>query len=161
MSTLALPIRELELSVRVGTDKARAETECVVFYSRARANCPTLGMTFKLACAATLMKFMLSSIARNQKMLISAYQKIDFTCYNNEELGKSAASLERISECGRPVLEKLEEFGPRAQRLWGSSLSQLAEQLDHLESIAASLRVAADPEASLLMGLAVQQMAAD
>jgi hypothetical protein len=161
MATMAFPIRELELSVSVGTGKARAETECVVFYSQARAISPGIATTLKFVCAATLMKLMLSSLARNQRLLISAYQKIDFTRYGNEELGKAAASLERIIECGRPVLEKLGEFGPRAQRLWGSSLSQLAEQLDHFESIAASLRVAADPEASLLLGLAVRQMAAD
>jgi len=161
MATMALPIRELELSVCVGTDKARAEMECVAFYSQARAIRPSIGVTFKLACTAAFMKLLLTSLARHQRLLISAYQKIDFTRYSNEEILRAAASLERIVEKGQPIVAKLGALGPRAQKWWGSSLFQLSEQLDHFESIANSLRVAADPEASLLMGLAVQQMAAD
>jgi hypothetical protein len=160
MATMTLPIRELELSVSVGTEKARAETECVVFYSEARSVDP-LRMTVKLGFTALVLKFMLSSLARHQRALIRAYQQIDFGNYSADELIKWAEPLQKLAERGRPVLRQLEPFGPRGQKLWGSVLSDLSEQLDHFESIAQSLRSAADPETSLLMGIAVRHMAAD
>ncbi len=132
-----------------------------MFYSRARAIRPGIATTLKFTFTATLLTFLLRSLARHQRMLISAYQKTDFTGYNIEEISRVATSIDALVEKGRSVLDKLATFGPRAQALWGSTLSRLAEQLEHLDSIAQSLHVAADPEASLLLGLAVQQMAAD
>ena len=161
MATIALPIRELELSVRVRTDKARAEAECVVFYRDARAMSPSIGMTLKYGLNASILRFLLWGLAHNQKLLIRAYQRIDFAQCNNDELLKCAESLEKIAELGWCTLAKIEPLGPRAQRLIGPSVTQIAEQLHHFDSIAASLRSAADPETSLLLGLAVQQMAAD
>ena len=158
---MAFPIRELELSVCVSTDKARAETEYVVFYSQARATFPGATTTLKLYFNAAILTFLLRSLVRHQKRLISAYQRTEFTRYSVEEISRVATSIDTLVEKGRSVLDKLATFGPRAQALWGSTLSRLAEQLEHLDSIAQSLHVAADPEASLLLGLAVQQMAAD
>ena len=159
MATMTLPIRELELSVRVGTDKARAEAECVVFYSQARAVEP-VRMTLKFGVTALFLKFLLASLARHQRMLIRALQDMDLSICKSEELIKLADSLEKITERGRPIMSKLGQFGPRAHKLWHPSLSQLDEQFDHFDSIATSLRVAADPEASMLMGMAAEQMAA-
>jgi hypothetical protein len=161
MATMALPVRELELSVCVGTEKARAETECVVFYSQARAIHPSMAMTLKLGFTASLLKFLLHGLVRHQKLLISTYQHIDFTRFSSKEISRVATSLDAMVEKGRQVLEKLATFGPRGQAWWASSVPQLTDQLDHMESIAQSLHIAADPEASLLLGLTVQQMAAD
>jgi hypothetical protein len=160
MATMALPIRELELSVSVGSEKARAESECVVFYSQARAVQPGISVTLKLVFTAGILKFLLYGLTRHQKLLISAYQHVDFTRLSIKEISRVATSLDEAVENGRQVLHKLTMFGPRGQAVWASSIPQLTDQLDHLESIAQSLHVAADPEASLLLGLAVQQMAA-
>jgi len=160
MATLALPIRELELSVRVDADKARAETECVVFYSQARRTSPSFAMTFKLALAIAFLKFMLRSLAQHQKKLIRAYQETDFTRFSNEDLLSICESLEKIVEQARPVLSRLADLGPRGQSWLGTTLPQLEEQVGHLYSISQSLRVATDPEASVLMAVAVQHMAA-
>src|SRR5205809_2708515 len=102
MATMTLPVRELELSVRVGTDKARAETECVVFYARARATSPSIGVTLKLGFTAALLAVMLRSLVRHQRKLIRAYQETDFTCFRSEELVRVADSLEKITEHAWP-----------------------------------------------------------
>ena len=156
---MTLPIQELELSVRVGTDRARAEAECVAFYSDARGVEP-VRMTVKYGFTALLLKFMLTSLARHQRLLIRAYQGINFNQFSGSELVKWAESLDKIVDRGRPTLDKLEKFGPRTQKLWGNVLSDLSEQLDHLGSIALSLRSAANPEVTLLMAAAVDHMAA-
>jgi len=71
MATMTLPIRQLERSVRVETNKARAEMEWAVFYSREREDRP-VRMTVKLGLAAFVLKFALASLSRNQKLLIRA-----------------------------------------------------------------------------------------
>src|SRR5437868_172381 len=134
MATMALPIRELELS----TDKTRAEAECAVFYSKARKVEP-VRMTVKFYTAAVLLRFMLVGLAKHQKTLIRSLQDTDFSRCKPSEMSKLANSLDNIAEHGRPILEKLGYFGPRARKFWGDSVEQLAEQLDHFESIAMSL----------------------
>jgi len=161
MATMALPIRELELSVCVGTEKARVETECVVFYSRARANRPSIVLTAKLGFYLALLKWLLASLARGQRTMIRLYQNMDFTCYSNAEIVRLAASLYRLVERGRETLSKLQTLGPRAHACLGAAvLVQLAEQLEHLDSIAESLHIAADDEATALMAMAVEEFSA-
>lgn len=154
MAAMALPIRELELS----TDKTLAEAEYAVFYLEQRKAEP-VRMTVKLGMAAFCLRFMLTGLAKNQKMLIHLLQERDFSRCKASEMSKLAESLDNIIERGWPVLERLGCFGPRAHMLFGDSLGQLGEQLNHLESIAMSLRSSADPETSLLMGLAVAEVA--
>jgi len=162
MATMTLPIRELELSVCVGTEKARAEAECVVFYSKARADRPSsIALTVKLGFYVSLLKWLLGSLARSQRTLIRLYQKTDFSHYSNEEIVRVAKSLDRIVERGRPIFGKLEILGPRAHSLLGAAvLTQLSEQLEHLDSIAESLHIAADERTTALMAMAVEKFSA-
>jgi hypothetical protein len=160
MATMALPIRELELSVRVGAQRARAEAECAFFYSQARADDP-VRMTIKYVLAAILLRLILGHLVRCQRALIRAYQEKDFNHCSSDELIKSAERLEKINEFAGPVLCKLEQVSPRTLRVWGNVVLSLRGQFDHFQSIAQSLRSAADPEVSLLMGMAVRHMAAN
>ena len=161
MATMALPIRELELSVSVGTDKARAETECVVFYSRARVISPSIGVRIKLGLTASLLKWLLHRLAGSQGMLIRAYQAIDFTSCSNQEITRVAKSLDGVVESGRSTLDRLQTLGPRAHAWLGSSLlAQLGQQIEHLDSIAESLHLAADAEGTALMAMAVEEFSA-
>jgi hypothetical protein len=158
MATMTLPIRELELSVCVGVEKARAETECVAFYSQYRTT--SFSMALKLGLTTAFLKWLLSRIARKQGQLISAYQSTDFTVLRNDEIARMAKCLEDIVDKGRPVLGRLTTFGPRAQTVWGHKVTQLSGQLDYLESIAQSLRMECDAEVSTLLAAAIEKMAA-
>jgi len=161
MATMALPIRELELSVRVGTEKARAETECVVFYAHARAVQPSFTLLMKYGFYTTMLKWILLSLARSQKSIIALYQKTDFTPYSSEEILRVAKSLDSVVEAAQPILCKLQALGPRAQAWLGSAvLAQLAQQLEHMDSIAESLHVAADEETTALLAMAVEEFSA-
>jgi hypothetical protein len=157
MATMALPIRELELSVCVGTDKARAETECVAFYSRARAISPGINLTIKLSLTAALLRWLLRRLVNSQRMLIKAYQRIDFTHCTDEEIAKIAKFLAGLVERGQAILAMLDTLGPRAHAWFGPSMSQLREQLEHLDSIAESLHLAIDDEATALLAMAVEE----
>jgi hypothetical protein len=158
MATMALPIRELELSVRVGTEKARAETECVVFYANARAVRPGLGITIKFGFYTTMLKWLLASLVKRQSSIIRFYQNTDFTHCTNEEILRVAKSLDSVVETGRSILCKLQALGPRAHAWVGPAvLSHLAEQFDHMDSMAESLHFALDVEGTALMAMAVEE----
>jgi hypothetical protein len=161
MATMALPIRELELSVRVGTEKARAETECVVFYANARAVRPSLGVTVKYGFYTTVLKWLLHSLVRSQRSIISLYQGTDFTHYTNDEIIWVAKSLDSVVERGRPILCKLRALGPRMHAWIGPPvLAQLEQQFEHMDSIAESLHLASCDEGTALMAMAVEEFSA-
>lgn len=160
MATMALPIRELELSVCVGTDKARAETECVAFYSRARVITPSISLTIKLSVTAALLQFLLRRLVASQRMLIKAYQRIDFTHCTDEEIARIAKSLDGVVERGQSILTKLDSLGPRAHAWFGLVMSHLGQQLEHLDSIAESLHLAMDDEGTALLAMAVEEFSA-
>jgi hypothetical protein len=117
-----------------------------------------MAMTLKLACTVAVLKFLLASLRRHQRLLIRVLQNTDFTRVSDAETLSLANSLDRIVEKGQSVLARLDSFGPRSKSLLHSSLSQLAEQLDHLASIGQSLHMECDPEVSTLLAAAVEQM---
>jgi hypothetical protein len=158
MATMTFPICELERSVSVGAEKARAEAERVATYSGAVR--PSVGTTVKLAGMTFVVKWMLGSLAWQQSKLIKLYQSCDFTRYSDEEIASKAASLDRILGKERDVLNLANTLGAEIRIWWGASLRQLAEQIEHLDSIAESLHLECDREASLLLGLAAEQFSA-
>jgi hypothetical protein len=154
---MTLPIRELERSVCVGAEKARAETERVATYSGAiRAD---IGTACKVAFKTIGLKWLLAGLVRHQEQLISAYQQCDFTRCNDEDLADLATSLEKLVQKERAVLAKANTLGAEIRVWWGASLRQMTEQVEHLDSIAESLRLECDPGASALMGMAVKEFA--
>src|SRR5271170_1364080 len=84
MATMALPIRELEQSVYVGAEKARAETERVVRYSGAsHANVLT---ACKVLAASVCLKWLFGTLVRSQDKLIRLYQTWDLTKLSDEQM---------------------------------------------------------------------------
>lgn len=157
MATMALPIRELERSVCVSAEHARAETERVVQYSEAtRADVAT---ACKVMFRAFGLKWLLASLVRNQDKLISRYREYDFNRCTPEQLADVADSLESILTRERDLLTKANALGAEVRVWWGDSLWQLTEQVECLESIADSLRVACNDEATALLAIAAEQFA--
>ena len=157
MATLTLPIRELEQSVRNEAEKAQAETECVAMHSSApRAD---FGTVCKVAARTLALKWLLSSLVRTQEKLISAYVKQDFTQCSDDTLRETAASLDRIVEKERAILNRANMLGAEIRVWWNASLVKLAEQVEHLDSIAESLHLECDDEASSLLAIAAEQFA--
>jgi hypothetical protein len=159
MATMALPIRELERSVCVSAEKARAETERVVSYSvTKRADMATV---CKVAVRTVGLKWLLSGLVRHQEKLISACQQADFTRFSDEDLADLASSLQRMVAKERGLLAKANTLGAEIRGWWGESLLQLSQQVEHMDSIAESLHLECDPEASLLLAMAVEQFSSE
>jgi hypothetical protein len=159
MATMALPIRELEHSVIVEAEEARAKTECVATYSKAKI--ANLGTACRVAAGTIGLKWLFGSLVRQQQRLIAGYQAFDFAHCSDEVLADLTNSLDGIVERDRALLEKANSLGTEIRVWWGASLRQLAEQAEHLDSIAQSLHLECEPEASLLLAMAVEQFSAE
>ena len=151
MAALALPIRELEQSVGI----AQVATECVIRYSRERSEefqliCRIVGKTLSL-------KHQLRGLSIKQGNLLSSLIERDFTHCDPGDLTPLAASLDKLVRDDRTMLDSMYELGVEIRFCWSSSLRKLAQQVDHLDSIAESLHAAADPECSMLMAIAAEQ----
>jgi hypothetical protein len=155
MATIALPIRELEQSVRVGAEKAQAETELVATYSNAAR--ASMGNFARVVFRTVGLKLMLAGLVRHQEKLISSYQQFDFTGCSDEGLSELAVSLDKIVEKERAILSKAKTLGSEIRVWWEASLLQLEKQAEHLDSIAESLHAECDDEASSLLVFAAEQ----
>jgi hypothetical protein len=157
MATLALPIRELERSVCVGAEKARAETERVATYSgMRRAN---VGTALKVAAKTLGLKLILSQLVKGQDKLILAYGRADLDSFRSEDISELAMSLDKIVIKDRELLNKADALGAEIRVWWSASLAKLSEQVEYLDSISESLHLAADTEGSALLAIAVEQLA--
>jgi hypothetical protein len=154
MATMALPIRELEHSVRA----AQAETERVSRQSGATN--ADFAAACKVASTTIALKWCFSGVVRMQTKFISSLVERDFTAVSREEMHALAVSLDGLVARERAILEKTNKLGAEIRVWWNTSLLKLAEQAEHLDSIAESLHVACDDEASALMAFAVEEFAA-
>jgi hypothetical protein len=67
--------------------------------------------------------------------------------------------LDKIISKDHELLTKANALGAEIRVWWSASLARLAEQVEHLDSIAESLHLAVDSEASALLALAAGELA--
>ncbi len=148
MATLVLPISELQPVV----DQAKLKTECVVVRSRSeRANVAGVSV---IAVETLFLKFTFGSVVRLQKRAISGLVQRDFSAMSGQEIKSLADSIDRLVAEERELLRKAYGLGSEIRVWWNTSLVRLAAQVEHLDSIAESLHLECDDEASALLGLA-------
>lgn len=154
---MTLPIRELERSVQAEADRAQAGADCVVKHSRApRAD---LKATCRVAGATLGLRFLLGGLVRTQDKFISVLVERDFNQWRSQDMAELASSIDGIVSRDRALLEKANTLGAEIRVWWNASLRKLSYQADHLDSIAESLHLAADPETTQLLAMATEQVA--
>ena len=154
MSTLALPIRELEQHVQL----AYIDTERVASRSRQQESVD-FRLVGQIITKTFQLKFKFADLARREQRLINGLIDRDFSELSTNDLTDLAARLDGIVEGQREILEDISELGSITRFWWGKSVLKLAEQADHMESISASLRMSADSDCEALLALAVEQIA--
>lgn len=152
MATMALPIRDLESLIR---NEAKPKTACVAKISK--SNGKGFATVCKIAALTLGLKFLLGRLARWQGSIIASLVKEDFNSYSSESLTELAKSIDQMVADEREALEHAYDLGYELRAFW--PLDTLQEQIEHLDSIAESLHLAADPEGTALLSLAVEQVA--
>jgi hypothetical protein len=149
---MALPIRDLESLVR---ERAKPKAVCVAKISRSRGEgfvtvCKIAGLTVGL-------KFVLRTIAKTQAKLITLLADYDFNACDPASLEELAKSIDKLVSDERDALDQTLQLGYELRAFW--PLDTLQAQVEHLDSIAESLHVAADPGGMALLAFAVEQVA--
>lgn len=153
MATLTLPICELEQSVRV----AHAETECVTYCSKKET--VDLRLVGQIISKTFHLRFKFADLVKREERLINGLIERDFSQWSAADLNEVANRLVSIVDDQRDILKDVRELGSVSRFWWGQSLLKLADQADHMESIADSLRSSADPDCEALLSLAIEQIA--
>lgn len=154
MATLALPINALLPAV----DEANTKTKQVVVCSRAETNDKLI--VLRIAWKTLNLRRRFASLAYRQTQLINILVQRDFSTFEVNDLKEVAGLIDRLVAGERDTLQQAHELGAEIRAWWHSSLVKLADQVEHLDSIAESLHVASDREASVLMGMAVERFTA-
>lgn len=154
MATLALPITDLLPVVA----QAEAETKQVVVCSKAET--ADKRVVLKIAWKTLSLRWQFIHLANRQTQLINTLVQRDFSTYAVNDLKEIAGLTDRLVDGERDMLQQAHQLGSEIRAWWHSSLVKLTDQVEHLDSIAESLHVAADPEASVLMGMAVERFTA-
>ncbi len=149
MATATFPICELEQSVRIEAHLAHAATEVV-------AQCAN---TVLIVTKTAQLRNRYAHLVDKQERLIDALQEQDFTTCRTELMDELATSLDTLVKDERDLLEDAQRLHPGIRRWWQASLRKLSEQVEHLDSIAESLHMETDPEAMVLLSLALEQVA--
>jgi hypothetical protein len=149
---MALPIRDLESLVR---ERAKPKAACVAKISKSRGKgfvtvCKIAGLTMGL-------KFVLTTVAKSQTKLITSLTDYDFNACDAASLEDLAKSIDKLVSDERDALDQISQLGYELRAFW--PLDTLQTQVEHLDSIAESLHVAADPAGMALLAFAVEQVA--
>lgn len=149
MATATFPICELEQSVRVEAQLAHAATEVV-------AQCANAVI---IVTKTAQLRGRYAHLVGKQAKLIKALTAQDFTVCSPQLMSELATSLDNLVRDERTLLDDATRLHPGIRRWWEASLRKLAEQVEHLDSIAESLHMESDPEAMALLSFAMEQVA--
>lgn len=98
-------------------------------------------------------------LAASQDRWIATGTEQDFSKYQPEDLARMAPKVDDMVKILRELLRLTSTLDPLTRFAWRRPLRKLAQQVDHIESIAESLHLACDPEATQLLALAAGRIA--
>jgi hypothetical protein len=102
----------------------------------------------------------LSNLTMRQSRLIGMLVACDFNNGNAQDLENLASLIDGMVSDEREILKLACALGAEIRNWWSTSLLLLSEQTEHLDSIAESLHLAADPRGTALMAMAVEEFTA-
>ena len=151
MATLALPIRQLEYEIGLKAVKLQLEV------SRARSSSSRFGQLIRIRWHVAQINRGFGDLIEKQKALIRLLQ--DTHVPNNitpELCAQISKKLDEVVCDVEKLLDRAAEMPPNILQYWKSNMEKLADQTGHLDSIAESFRVAADPSCTSALARAVE-----
>ena len=98
-----------------------------------------------------------SRLVTRQAKLLNTLVEGNFNASSPDDLEGLAASIDGLVASERELLNLASGLGSEIRVWWNASLMTLVQQVEHLQLVADSLRVAYDDEASTLLAMAVDQ----
>jgi hypothetical protein len=154
MATMALPITELGPMVV----EARADAKSVVCYSKAAV--ADFSVWWHVKAGTFRLRKRFSALSLKQGKFIQTLLEQNLSEGSPDDLTKLATSLDELVTSERVLLDMSYSLGSEIRFWWDKSLAKLSEQVEHLDSVIESLRLAADLEGTALMAMAAEELVA-
>jgi hypothetical protein len=154
MATMTFPIAELGPMVV----EARADAKSVVCYSK--ADVADFSVWWHIKAGTFRLRRRFSALSLKQDRFIKSLLEQNLSAGSPDELAKLATSLDDLVKSERVLLDMAYSLGSEIRFWWDKSLAKLSEQVEHLDSVIESLRLAGDLEATALMAMAVEEFVA-
>ena len=134
----------------------REATERVIRYSKARS--PSLSDLFNIFRGVITISIKWQRLTDRQCEILQRLTAFDFVNSGQDELLGVVEAIDMAVTNGRDLLSDVNTLGSEIRIWWQRPMLKFAEQVEHLDSIAESLRIECDPEASLLLASAVSSI---
>jgi|ERR1017187_9179747 hypothetical protein len=134
----------------------REATERVIRYSKARS--PSLSDLFNIFRGVITISIKWQRLTDRQCEILQRLTAFDFINSGQDELLGVVEAIDMAVTNGRDLLSDVNTLGSEIRIWWQRPMLKFAEQVEHLDSIAESLRIECDPEASLLLASAVSSI---
>jgi hypothetical protein len=156
MAALALPIQELETKV---VPRAIAETSCVATLSNTTIANINRKIVWKVIKRTYFLKLRFEKMVRQQDSIIRSLTTNDFNAVSRTDLNELASLLESLIADERTLLADAHNLGPKIRFWWRKELRALNQQVEYLDSIAESLRIAGNSEAMTVLAFTSELVA--
>jgi hypothetical protein len=154
MTTTTFPLPFSQLAPVVS--RAKQETKRVVVCSQSQhAGKRTVWNIMRKTIS---LRGRFAGLVGKQSGLIDDLVERDFSRCSLAEIASCATSIESLVADERELLCMANKLGAEIRVWWRESLAQLTNQVDHLESIAQSLRMECDTDTTMLLAAAVDFM---
>jgi hypothetical protein len=151
MATLAAPLFDLQMSARL-TASALADAERILGPLIESQN--PLHLFFEAIQKTGEVNRKFKYLVETQQKTIDLLVQKDFNSSSREDISSIAQSLDSIIVQNQELLKELHQAPSLLLRIWRSYIRSVESQVQYMDSIAESLHIAADPEATALMALA-------
>ncbi|HXB72541.1 MAG TPA: hypothetical protein VNY05_30165 [Candidatus Acidoferrales bacterium] len=137
----------------------REETRGVIGYSRVQV--PSVSDVLNIAYRTLKMRKKWQRLVTRQSATLQMLMTMDFTKGGSSRLKEIAESIEGAVTSGRELLAEANQLGAEIRFWWRSPLRQFAQQIEHFDSIAESLRLECEPEVTMLLARAASHIVAE
>lgn len=151
MTTLDCTIDQLQ--------ETRKETGRVIEHSRKQA--PRGSDVLYIVRGIFSIRRKWGRLVSDQSKSIQVLTAFDFTKKAINEIEELAESIESVVKCGRELLAETNGLGAEIRFWWRRPMQEFAEQIEHLDSIAESLRLECEPDVVMLLASAISNIASD
>ena len=156
MSTSNITIGQLIPHVFRIQEETREETERVIGYSRTQA--PKASDVLNIAYRIFVIRRKWRELVSRQSTMVEILTSVDFTSVEPANLKEIAVSLEGAVASGRTLLNETSQLGSESRFWWRNYLRKFGQQIEHVDSIAESLRLECEPDAIRLLASAASRV---
>ena len=139
--------------------ETREEAKRVVGYSCTQT--PSVSDVLNIVPMVYKIRRRLGQLVKGQSILLQQFMAADFTGCSQRDFSDLAELIERGVANGNDLLAETSKLGSEIRIWWRKPMREFAQQIEHLDSIAESLRLECEPAVTMLLVSAASRVVPD